>query len=335
MKILITGGLGFIGQYTASEAVRRGHTVTALDSLSPQVHDDALEALRRFPGTAVIDDVAQESAWSVFSTHDGIIHLAAETGTAQSMYEKDHYRRVNVEGTRLAARTAANWRVPLVSVSSRAVYGEGDSVIPTSESTPHAPLSEYGVTKSDAEMLAVDVCRGSVPLTIVRPQNVIGFGQALSNPYTGVLSAFLARLKEGKPLTIYGTGEQTRDFVHVSDVAKLLIWALENATAADSPRVLNSGSGERVTLNQLAEYAIHASPRRDTAVTHVDVKRAGDIDHAAADITRLSEVGAPLPQVTTRDAVADFIQKSWKLDGANSSAWDDALEELREKGLTE
>lgn len=350
MSILITGGTGFIGQVLAAALAPR-HELVALDLLTAQVHADPDAAVRRFPGRVVVGDVSDPDVWQRLERLEAVVHLAAETGTGQSMYEQERYERVNVEGTRLAADAARAWGVPLIAMSSRAVYGNGrfacprhgdayaapccDEAVPapSRESDPHHPVSVYGETKSRGEAVVAEHAR-EIPVDIVRPQNVVGFGQALHNPYTGVLAAFLARLREGRPLAVYGDGSATRDFVHVSDVAALLAWLVENPAPLGAPRVLDSGTGERMSLVELAEAARAAAPVASPEVEFVDVHRAGDIDHAAADLTRLRELGAPLPAMSSRDAVADFIQRSWEVDGADSRAWDSALDELDRRGLT-
>lgn len=349
--VLITGGAGFIGLHTARILHEAGHEVVALDSLHPQVHQDPDRARATFPGPVIVGDVADESSWQQLPHVDAIVHLAAETGTGQSMYEQDRYERVNVDGTRLAAQAAAERAVPLVALSSRAVYGEGRVQQPdgsivwgqrrtagavpldSHEDDPHHPVSVYGETKSRGERVLAETMGDSAGWAIIRPQNVIGAGQAPHNPYTGVLAAFLARLREGKNLSIYGDGLQTRDFVHVSDVARVICWALERVAASGEHLVLNSGSGHRITLRDLADYAIAGSPRPDTGVDYVEVERAGDILDACADLSRLRDLGGPLPQVSPQDAVADFIRWGWREPGVESSLWDTALEELREKGL--
>jgi dTDP-L-rhamnose 4-epimerase len=351
MRVLLTGGAGFIGRHLARGLA--GHELVAFDNLHPQVHLDPEQSRRDFPGRVVVGDVASSADWdhlsSAIGSVDLVVHLAAETGTGQSMYEIDRYERVNVEGTRLAGLHADRWDAPLVAMSSRAVYGNGrhecadhgtsygDACCERSEpassreADPHRPVSVYGETKSRGEAVLGGL---GVPVTVIRPQNVIGHGQALHNPYTGVLAAFLARLREGRSLSIYGDGSQTRDFVHVSDLAQLIVWAGEHPGEPGEMRVLNCGSGVRTTLLELASYAAAGSPQGEAAVDHLDVKRAGDIDHACADLSRLRELGAPDPRWSTRDAVADFIRRSWELPGASSRSWDLALDELAARGLT-
>ena len=355
MTVLVTGGAGFIGQHLARHLIASGHDVVALDSILPQVHRDPEAARAAFPGPVVVGDVADLDAWEVPAVTrrtDVVVHLAAETGTGQSMYEVDRYRRVNIGGTRLAARHAVEHDAALVVVSSRAVYGEGGYACPehgsshgsrccplavpvaSSEDDPHRPVSVYGETKSAAERAAAEECGTRVPLTIVRPQNDIGPGQALHNPYTGVLAAFLAMLRDGRPLSVYGDGHQTRDFVHVDDLAALLAHVVAHPPAAGEPLVLNSGTGVRTSLLDLAHLAGAAAPGGTTGVTHVEVHRAGDIEHACADLTRLLRAGAPAPARSTAEAVTDFVRHSWDRPGAASSTWDAALDELARRGLT-
>lgn len=352
MTILITGGAGFIGQHLGRQLYARGEQLIALDSLHPQVHLDPDSASRAFHGDVVVGDVAEPAAWASIPEISAIIHLAAETGTGQSMYEIDRYRRVNVGGTRLAAETAASRGIPLVSLSSRAVYGEGRAecaehgtvfgqrccdravAVDSTEEDDHHPVSVYGETKSEAEQSASEVMQGRAPLAIIRPQNVIGPGQALHNPYTGVLAAFLARLREGRPLSIYGDGSQTRDFIHVSDLAQIIVWSLDRLIETGENLVVNAGTGIRVPLTDLARFAIAGSPHEDAVIEHVEVHRAGDIQDACADMSRLRALGGPMPKIAPADAVADFIRWSWDRPGAQSQAWDEALAELESKGLT-
>lgn len=350
-SVLITGGAGFIGFHLSRALTDHGWRVVGLDNLSPQVHLDPERSRRRFAGRLVEADVLDVGAWAdVVGDVDAVVHLAAETGVGQSMYETEHYRHVNVEGTRRVAAWCAQRSVPLVFFSSRAVYGEGryrcgvhpdvmdgsccDVAEPSAsrEDDPLVPVSVYGQTKVDGERLLLAGGAGDAPVTVVRPQNVIGSGQALHNPYTGVLAAFLARLKEGRPVQIYGDGTATRDFVHVTDVARVVVELLDDAPADGRPRIVNCGSGVRTTLVELAGYAIAGAPVAGT-VEHVDVHRAGDIAHACADTARMGELGLTMPRISAADAVAEFIAEGWHEPGAVSATWDEALEVLSERGL--
>lgn len=347
-RVLITGGAGFIGFHLARRLDAAGWAVAGLDNLSAQVHLDPAASRRRFVGDLVEADVLDPDVLDGIAPVDAVVHLAAETGVGQSMYETERYRRVNVEGTERVARWCAAHRTPLVFFSSRAVYGEGRYTCAdhpgvedgtccgkaepraSREEDPWAPVSVYGETKVDGERLLLEGAAGEAPVTIVRPQNVIGVGQALHNPYTGVLAAFLARLKEGRPVQVYGDGSATRDFVDVVDVAALVEALL--ATPAPTPLVINCGSGRRTSLVELAHHAIAGAPVAGT-IEHVEVHRAGDIAHACADLTRLRELGLPEPRVPVADAVAAFVAAGWDQPGAAASAWDEALEDLTDRGL--
>ncbi len=348
--VLVTGGAGFIGFNLAAHLAGRGWDVVNLDDLSPQVHLDPERSRARATGRLVEADVLDDGVFDEVGHVEAVVHLAAETGVGQSMYETERYRRVNVEGTGRVAAFCATRGVPLVFFSSRAVYGEGRYVcdvhpatadgtccsaarpVASREDDPLEPVSVYGETKVDGERLLDDGAAGAAPVTVVRPQNVIGAGQALHNPYTGVLAAFLARLKEGRPIGVYGDGTATRDFVHVGDVARLVGALLDQPGDPGRPRVFNCGSGRRTSLTDLARYAIAGAPV-DGTVEYVDVHRAGDIRHACADLERLRRAGLPTPRVSTADAVAEFIAEGWDEPGADSAVWDDALDALSRRGL--
>lgn len=356
MTVLLSGGAGFIGQHLARRLTALRFEVAALDVLHPQVHTDPDAARRAFPGPVVVGDVADRLAWTTAAAQvrrvEALVHLAAETGTGQSMYEVDRYHRVNVDGTRRAAEFAVGHGIPLLLVSSWAVYGEGRyqcldhrptfgrpccpaaTPSPSREDDPHHPVSVLGETKSLAESVAIALCGTRVPLTVVRPQSVVGPGQALHNPYAGVLAAFLARLREHRPLLVHGDGHQTRDVVHVDDLAALLAHLVAAAPAAGSPLVLNGGTGVRTSLLELAALATDAAPVPGAGLELVGVRRAGDVEHACADPARLGEVGAPVPVRSAADAVRDFVRASWERPGAPASRWDEALGELEERGLT-
>lgn len=349
-RVLVTGGAGFIGSHLARRLDAAGWQVTNLDNLSPQVHRDPDESRRRLVGDLIESDILADDALDGLDDVDAVVHLAAETGVGQSMYEADRYRRVNVEGTRRVAAWCAQRHVPLVFFSSRAVYGEGRYAcdvhtdvtdgtccgaahpVASREDDPAAPVSVYGETKVAGEQFVAAVAGAGTPMMIVRPQNVIGSGQALHNPYTGVLAAFLARLKEGRPVQVYGNGSATRDFVDVSDVTRVVEALLADPPSGPDPLVVNCGSGARTTLVELAGHAIAGAPV-DGTIEHVDVHRAGDIEHACADLTRLRALGLPEPAVPVADAVAAFIRDGWDAPGADSRAWDDALDALAERGL--
>jgi len=250
-KALITGGAGFIGQYVARELSDRGWQVTALDVLHPQVHNDPQGAVARFAGKVVVGDTTVPADWEQAGPADVIIHLAAETGTAQSMYETERYRHVNVDGTRLAAEHALSWDAPVVFTSSRAVYGEGPYVCPSHgqvtgacceqavsrdsrEDDALAPVSFYGQTKVEGEALLTRALTGRVPLAVVRPPNGVGPGPALHNPST----------RDPRERGVAGDGQQNARHHYYGQQTRSNVF--QHAETCQSPLVnAVSGDGKR------------------------------------------------------------------------------------------
>jgi dTDP-L-rhamnose 4-epimerase len=337
--------MGFIGRALVRRLRAEGREVRILDSLSPQVHPSPEEMLG--DPDLVVGDIRDPAA--VESAAEGcpaVVHLAAETGVGQSMYERSRYEDVNVAGSQVVAQAAARAGALLVNLSSRAVYGEGayecaqhgervggrcclDATPRASrESDPLEPTSVYGETKQTAEEA---VAAGNV-LTL-RPQNVIGAGQAVANPYTGVLAAFAARLRAGLDLQIFGDGSQTRDYVHVEDVVSIIAWALDNPGNWPPGRRMNVGSGRRSTLVELAHAMARAHGMPEADLSFLPIRRAGDIEHACADLEVLRSAGAPIPATGLDVAVGDFAAWAATQPAVSPKLWDAALEELEERRL--
>jgi dTDP-L-rhamnose 4-epimerase len=344
--VLITGGAGFIGRHLTRLSLAAGHRVTILDNLSPQIHGsdahfESPETVRFHRG----DVTVREDVESVLPGIDTIVHLAAETGTGQSMYEIDHYYRVNVQGTALLLDILANRAhgvSNLVLASSRSVYGEGAYLcrscdpagrrcfpaprsarqLAAHEWTPAcpgcggplestatreddwlAPASIYAATKLGQEQLVTVACAAlGIPHSILRFQNVFGEGQSLSNPYTGLLSIFSTRIRLGLPLPIFEDGEETRDFIHVEDVARAVL------TCIDQPHegvTLNVGSGAPVSVMAVAQLL--CSIMQSPIEPHVTGQyRVGDIRHNFADISNLERVTGFRPEIGLRAGLERF-----------------------------
>lgn len=343
---LVTGGAGFIGSHLVPALAGDGHAVRVLDTLSPQVHGDlpaGLGWLAGRPGVEVHRGSVTEEA-DLRRALDGatrVVHLAAETGTGQSMYEIERYARTNVAGTALLMHLLANERglgvERVVLASSRSVYGEGAyeapdgarltppprsaealraaawepvrptdgaplRAVPTREDDPTAPASIYAATKLAQEDLVRIGCASlGIGWAILRLQNVYGEGQSLQNPYTGLLSILSTRIRRGLDLPIYEDGRATRDFVHVSDVVAAMRAALAAPRAPDS--TLNVGSGEGTTIREAAQALSRAMGAPDRA--HVTGQyRLGDIRHNRADIGRLAAVLGVAPVVDLPSGLA-------------------------------
>lgn len=349
--VLITGGAGFIGSHVTAALLRAGFRVRILDNLSPQIHDTVPRGLEWLSAAGI--EFQRGSVTSegdlrrALAGVDAVVHLAAETGTGQSMYDIAHYNSVNVQGTALLMDLLANDRNRtvrrVVLASSRSIYGEGAhacsacgpgnrvypearsaqalaqhrwehacatcgnalTALATAESDPARPASIYAATKLAQEDLVRITC-GSLGLgyAILRLQNVYGEGQSLNNPYTGILSIFSTRIRRGLELPIFEDGEETRDFVHVEDVANAFLAALTVERALASQ--INVGSGIGTSIAEVARQlgrAFGAAPRLVVTSQY----RLGDIRHNRADVARLREQLDYQPHVPLAEGLQRFV----------------------------
>jgi dTDP-L-rhamnose 4-epimerase len=316
-RILVTGGAGFIGRKVTDELLARGHRVRVLDSLIEQVHGQGAAPGVSPDAELVVGDMREEAAVKrALDGVDAVVHLAAEVGVGQSMYAIDRYVAVNDLGTAILFQRLIDRPVRRVVVaSSMSIYGEGLYVDPdgrpveTAERKPRAPgdtswdptddagrplrplptpewkrpslASVYALTKYVQERLTLNVSQAyGMEAAALRLFNVYGPGQALSNPYTGVLAIFASRLLNGQRPMIFEDGEQRRDFVHVGDVARAFALALERPEAVG--QVYNVGSGCDRSVRDVARDLAQAMGR-DIEPEIAGKARTGDIRHCFAD----------------------------------------------------
>lgn len=329
MKILVTGGAGFIGRRLTSCLQSAGRRVRWLDNLDPQVHGAEASRDPDYCSPAdemVLGDVRVREDWEKALEDIGaVIHLAAQTGTAQSMYRVADYTDVNIGGTALLWDILANERTrvkQVVVASSRAVYGEGTYrclsrcglVVPeprsrsqlqsgeweprcpscggearpvaTRETSAPQPASLYACTKLAQETISLTMGRAlGVSTVVLRLQNVYGPGQSLRNPYTGIISIFSNQMRQNLPVNIYEDGSESRDFVYVDDVADVCAKAL---SLTSSPTLVNVGSGYPTRLLDLASTLRNAWGSTSVMTVSGDY-RIGDIRHNWADNTLLGQ----------------------------------------------
>ena len=333
--VLVTGGAGFIGCALASRLADHSDRWVVFDSLHPQVHAGSRRPKGLHPeAELVVGDVTDPAAWDSLLSGvkpDIMIHLAAETGTAQSLDEASRHSRVNVVGTTEltdALGRAGHLPEHVLLSSSRAVYGEGNwrkesgavfqpgmrsheqleaaqwdfpeaTALPsTAQTTVPAPTSVYGATKLAQEnILKAWGGSRSVPVTILRLQNVYGPGQSLINSYTGIVSLFSQWAREGKAIPLYEDGKIVRDFVFIDDVADAFVTAINAGPDRDRP-TLDVGTGVASTIVDMARAiaAYHSAPEPVVNGRYRD----GDVRFASCSI-----------ELTT--SVLDWSPK-WKLD---------------------
>jgi nucleoside-diphosphate-sugar epimerase len=311
MRYLVTGGAGFIGSNTVDELVRRGHNVVVLDDLS----SGKAQNLNGVEGKV---ELLQHSITDLERLREAcrgveyVIHLAARTSVPRSVKDPIETNRVNVDGTLnvlVAARDANVKRV--VFACSSSVYGETPT-LPKSESMPPAPISPYGASKMMGEVYGQVFQRAyGLEFVSLRYFNVFGPRQDPGSPYSGVLSLFNAAILDGTQPTVYGDGEQSRDFTYVENVVEANLLACEAKRAAGL--AINVGTGDRHTLNQTLALLEKVTGR--TAKAKYAPARTGDIRDSQADITQAREVLGYNPHVGFEEG----LKHTWEWFHANQS----------------
>lgn len=291
MNVLVTGGAGFIGSHLVQQLLGLGHHVTVLDDLST----GKLENLPTTnPNVTIIkgDISDQETVERSLTGQHALVHLAAVASVEATVRNPVATHRTNLEGSIRLFDAAAHYGVRrVVYASSAAVYGNNQD-LPLVENATTKPLSPYAADKLAGEHYLAHFHRSDkLDATAFRFFNVFGPRQDPASPYSGVISIFLHRANSGAPITVFGDGNQTRDFVYVSDVVEALIAALMNdAPRQPEMRVLNVGRGKRVSLLGLLGI-VAGLPGVPPLNVSFGSARQGDIVHSCADITSLLATG--------------------------------------------
>lgn len=375
-KILVTGGAGFIGSNLSLKLLSKGYEVTILDNLSKQIQSQNPDKTSPLYNSIknkvhfIEGSVTNREDWlKAIDSVDCIVHLAAETGTGQSMYEIEKYVGVNIGGTALMLDilTNTNHTVKKVVVAeSRAIYGEGryyskelnqfvypterseaamragdfevkykgcDSplkLVGTTEDSMIHPTSVYGITKQVQGQLVHLVCPSiGIASVSYRYQNVYGPGQSLSNPYTGILSIFSTRIRNGNGINIFEDGKETRDFVYIDDVVDATILGIEKEEA--NGHVFNVGTGVATDVLTVARTLIEKY-EIDVPVTISGNFRLGDIRHNYADITAARTILGFEPKWSFSDGIGEFVK--WVNEqGVQEDKYEASIEEMKKKGL--
>lgn len=374
-RVLITGGAGFIGSHVALKLLSKGYDITILDSLLEQIHGPAPEKTsslyRSIQGKVrfIKGDVCEKARLEeALEDVDYVIHLAAETGTGQSMYEIKRYIDVNVGGTALLLDllTNAPHHVKRVLVAeSRAIYGEGKYYCPkcgvvypgerkdedmaqgdfechcphcggpvdlmaTTEDSAVHPSSVYGIGKQVQGQLVHLICKNiGVESVSFRYQNVYGPGQSLTNPYTGILSIFSTRIKSHKDINIFEDGKESRDFVYIDDVADATIAGLEVPEA--NGHVFNIGTGVATDVLTVAQTLCRHYGIEVPLVVSGNY-RLGDIRHNYADISLAKKILGFQPKWTFDAGIRQFTE--WvNRQELQEDQYEASLAEMKQKGL--
>jgi dTDP-L-rhamnose 4-epimerase len=372
--ILITGGAGFIGSKLANRLSDEGKNVRVLDNLSKQIHGSepfnsplylSLNSNIDFQLGSVSDYDDIKKALNGVTT---LVHLAAETGTGQSMYEMTNYVDTNIVGTTKLLETIKNENYQIrkiILASSRAVYGEGKYLcikhgnqypksrssrrmnegifdfncqmcqeflkpLATDEESIANPTSIYGITKLTQEKIVhLFACSNNIDSYVFRFQNVYGPGQSLANPYTGILSIFSTRILSGNQIEIFEDGEESRDFVYVDDVVEYLIRSINNESPKNS--ILNIGSGISTKVIDIAKL-LRSCYQGSSELIISGKYRVGDIRHNFSDNSKLEQELGKIQFKGIEEGLQLF--KNWVLESEiPEDKYDESLSELRSRGL--
>lgn len=374
-NVLITGGAGFIGSNLALKLLDKGYNVTVLDNLSRQIHGEdpdhtsplyrSIKNKVNFIKGSVVN---REIFTYALQGQECVVHLAAETGTGQSMYAIEHYVNVNSYGTALLLDILTNESTSVKKVvvaSSRAIYGEGKyfcitcgSVYPlarkdkdmqvgdfdckcpkcgsavtlmaTTEDSLSHPTSVYGIAKQNQEQMVLTVCPAiGMAGVAFRYQNVYGTGQSLSNPYTGILSIFSTQIRNGNKINIFEDGKESRDFVFIDDVVDATILGIEKEEANN--QVFNVGTGIATDVVTVTDELMR-NYGIEVPVIISGNYRLGDIRHNYADIIKAKTLLGYEPKISFSEGIKRFSAWVNEQDICEDK-YGESILEMKKRGL--
>jgi len=367
--VLVTGGAGFIGSFTVDLLIEKRFNVRILDNLEPQVHGKVPKYLNPRVEFIHGDVRNRNHLENAVKDVDAILHFAAAVGVGQSMYQIDKYVSINTQSTATLLDILVNKETDvkkLIVASSMSIYGEGKYECekcgpvypelrsekqlkqkewepkcptcgkplqprPTNEEKPLEPTSIYAMTKRHQEEMCLTVGKTyGIPTVALRYFNVYGPRQALSNPYTGCCAIFSSRIMNGNPPYIFEDGMQTRDFVHITDVARANLIALEKN--GGNYQALNVGTGKPTSIKKLADLLLRLYGSKLKSIISNEY-RAGDIRHCYSDITRIEKKLGYKPTISIEKGLPNFVK--WVKTQRNVvDRFEKAKGELKRRGLT-
>ena len=296
MKLLITGEAGQIGTYLV-EAFSKDHEIIGLDLRKPE---HPIKGVKHVCGDVSDYRLAMDLSRGV----DVVIHTAAQVSVDRSISDPVFDARENILGTVNMLETATKSMVDqFIYISSAAIFGNPEKC-PLDEKHPRNPLSPYGVSKLAGENYAFAFQESyGLKVTSIRPFNIYSPRQDPNSPYSGVISRFIERAKEKKPLTVHGDGNQTRDFIYATDVVKMVQLCAGNPDAYG--QAFNCGTGKATSVLELAKEIIKVSG--ENADIEFTESRKCDILHSSADISKAKKILGYKPTIELKKGLEDFF----------------------------
>jgi len=368
LKVLVTGGAGFIGSFIVDKLVEKGHSVRIFDNLEPQVHEGAMPEYLNKKAEIFDGDIRNcDQIQKAIEDQEVIFHQAAAVGVGQSMYQISKYVEINTLGTANLFDILVNSQHKVRKVivaASMSSYGEGSydcencgiifpdmrtgqqlkaerwelecpkcqkplKPIPTKETKYQNCKSIYAMTKKDQEDIALTVGKAyNIPTVALRYFNVYGPRQSLSNPYTGVVAIFMSRIKNDNPPIVYEDGMQTRDFVSVHDIVQANMLAMELDEA--NYEVFNVGSGQPRAIKEIGEILAKLYGKEITPQATKEFRK-GDIRHCFADISKLKDKLGYEPRILFEEGMKELIEWSRRIEAEDK--FEQATKELKARGL--
>ena len=303
MKILITGGAGFIGKYLVKYLLEKGENVSILDNFSNSDKKSTIlfekNGVKIFEGDITnFDDVSKAT-----KDQEIVIHLAAKISVLESIKNPAETFRINVNGTKNHLTICKNNNIKKVIIaSSAAVYGEGEKGIKLKEETKKKPISPYGESKIKMEKEIIKFCsENKINYVILRFFNIYGIGQ--TSEYAGVITKFLEKIKKNQSLTITGDGTQIRDFVSISDV----ICSINDAIGYNKSGIFNIASGNKITINELANLMIELSGKKLDIKNMAD--KQGEIKYSQANILLAKQKLGYVSKINLKEGIKKLLEK--------------------------
>ena len=300
MHFAVTGGAGFVGSHLVKLLVKEGHKITVIDNLHKGKKENLASVINKIKFQK-IDIRDYQSLEKILKDIDGVFHQAALTVVQDSFSSPEEYFDVNVHGTENIFKLANENKFKVVYASSSSVYGHKLET-PITEDAERNPISPYGKTKLEDEYLVEKYSNLNTEIIGLRYFNIFGKGQTIE--YAGVITKFLDRINEGKSPIIFGDGSQIRDFIHVSDVAKANLMAMNSKS---SNLIANIGTGNAISILELANMIINTSGLKIDPVFMEALE--GDIEKSFADISQAKKHFNWKPKIELQDWLKEILKK--------------------------